>query len=178
MVADFDKSGALLVSRTNAPIQGAAGIEYFMPARATDGLAATFMNLYDLDGQTTLVGFGCLAGQVKQTSAENPRAVRMADTFKTLNLASSSAEQTIWTPASGRKFRLLGLHLMLGAAVTLTFRDNTAGATVLIVAGGTTVPVQLFLGGFGILSAVANNVLTVQASAAATIVGTVYGVEE
>ena len=175
---DFAKDGSMLVTRADAPVQGAAKIEYFQPARASDGFASTFVNLYDVDGLSTLVGFGALAGQVNQVSGQNPRAVRMADKFLPLSLASSAAEQTIWTPGSGKKFRLLGLHLMLGTACALTFRDNTAGTTVLIVAGGNTLPVQLFLGGFGILSAVANNVLTVQAGAASTISGVVYGIEE
>lgn len=177
-MADFDKSGNLLVSRANAPIQGAAGIEYFQPARASDGFVASFMNLYDLAGQSALAGFGCLAGVVKQATGQAPRPARAADRFLTLSLASSAAEQTIWTPDSGKKWRLLGLHLMLGTACTLTFRDGTGGTVALVLANGVTVPLVVDLGDFGIISAVANNVLTVQASVASTIVGTVYGVEE
>lgn len=104
---------------------------------------------------------------------------RTPNVFKTFNLAASSAEQTIWTPAAGKKFRLMGFVLTINTlAATVTFRDNTAGATIFVTAGPAASVIQPSNLGNGILSAVADNRLTIQASAVSALVGTVWGTEE
>lgn len=104
---------------------------------------------------------------------------RTPNVFKTFNLAASSAEQTIWTPAAGKKFRLMGLVLTINTlAATVTFRDNTAGTTIFVTAGPAASIIQPSNLGNGILSATINNVLTIQASAVSALVGTVWGTEE
>lgn len=104
---------------------------------------------------------------------------RTPNVFKTFSLAASSAEQTIWTPTAGKKFRLMGFVLTINTlAATVTFRDNTAGATIFVtagLAGAIVAPSNL---GNGILSATINNLLTIQASAVSALVGTVWGTEE
>jgi len=97
--------------------------------------------------------------------------------FKPIDLAAATAEATIWTPTTGKKFRLMGFILTVGAASTLTFKDNTGGTTIFIARGGTDTPLAINLGN-GILSGAINRLLTVTRGTSATLTGTVYGTEE
>src|SRR5712692_3451841 len=45
---------------------------------------------------------------------------RTPTTFKTWSYAASTAETTIWTPAAGKKIRVLGMVVSSGASVTVT----------------------------------------------------------
>lgn len=91
---------------------------------------------------------------------------------------------TIWTPASGKKIRVMGVSISSSAAVSLLLEDNAA-----VASGGGFVWRSPFLlvntpynfdfsphGGF-LLSA-ANNVLKGTTSGAANVTGTVWGIEE
>jgi hypothetical protein len=104
---------------------------------------------------------------------------RTPKVFTTLSAVAIGSEATIWTPASGKKFRLMGFVLAsgtVGGGVTL--KDNTAGITIFIVPTLTvSSPVHAVLGN-GILSAAANNVLTATGIATETLTGTVWGTEE
>lgn len=100
--------------------------------------------------------------------------------YKQLSAVAVGSEITIWTPAAGKKFRLMGYTFTQGVATgAIALKDNTAGTTIF------TVP-QNTLGaafnspnmGNGILSAAANNVLTATGVATETLTGTVYGTEE
>jgi hypothetical protein len=91
---------------------------------------------------------------------------------------AATAETTIWTPTSGKKFRLMGFILTCEAASLLTFRDNTGGTTIFETRGGTDVPISPPAMGNGILSAAANNVLTVTRGTSVALRGTVWGTEE
>lgn len=104
---------------------------------------------------------------------------RGATVFKPISLTAATAETTIWTPTAGKKFRLMGYILTTGAASTLTFKDGTGGTTIFISRGTTDQP-QLFQPSQtnGILSAAANNLLTVTRGTSATLDGTVWGTEE
>jgi hypothetical protein len=128
-----------------------------------------------LSNPTTLV-FGALAHLWNGATWDRQRK---ATTFKVVDLAAGTTETTIWTPASGKKFRLMGLQLRIGStAAKLTFRDGTGGTTILVM----DLPANTFLQpmplGQGILSATADNVLTVTRSASTLLVGTVWGCEE
>lgn len=103
--------------------------------------------------------------------------LRTATVFKTVDLGAGTTETTIWTPATGKRFRLLGFVLTCGAASKLTFKDNTAGTTIFVAEVAAGVPLVVNLGN-GILSAAANNVLTVTRGTSGTLVGVVWGVEE
>ena len=94
--------------------------------------------------------------------------------------AIGSGEVTLWTPASGKKFRLMGFLISQGVITgAVTLRDNTAGATILVIPPGTAGAVISGNGmGNGILSASANNVLTAQGVATETLSGYVFGTEE
>ena len=103
---------------------------------------------------------------------------RTPNVFKVVALTAATAETTIWTPAVGKKFRLMGFILTCGAASTLTFKDNTAGSTIFAARGATDTPISPDGMRNGILSAVANNVLTVTRGTSATLDGVVFGCEE
>lgn len=90
-----------------------------------------------------------------------------------------NSETAIWTPASGKKFRILGFLLVGSAAGYITIKDNTAGTTIMVVptaAGGAGTFVEL--PGNGYLSAAANNVLTATGSVNMTLSGFICGTEE
>jgi hypothetical protein len=103
---------------------------------------------------------------------------RTPNIFKVVALSAGTTETTIWTPAGGKKFRLMGFLLTCGAASTLTFKDNTAGTTIFAARGTTDQPISPSGMGNGILSATANNVLTVTRGTSATLDGVVWGTEE
>lgn len=104
---------------------------------------------------------------------------RTPDKFIPLNAVSIAAEATLWTPAAGKKFRLMGFSLASGTVGGgITLKDNTAGTTILIVPTATVaVAVNGNLGN-GILSAAANNVLTGTGIATETVTGYLFGTEE
>lgn len=106
-------------------------------------------------------------------------AQRTPKVFTTLSAVAVGSEATIWTPTSGKKFRLMGFVLDQGTATgAITFRDNTAGTTIFILGANTVgIPITVNLGN-GILSAAANNVLTAQGVATETLTGTLFGTEE
>jgi hypothetical protein len=101
--------------------------------------------------------------------------------FKVINAVTITSETTIWTPATGKKFRLMGYQLMSGATGgNVLLKDNTAGTTILIVGlnvanAQASSPPNM---GNGILSAAANNVLTATGATGQTITGFVFGTEE
>lgn len=97
-----------------------------------------------------------------------------------VNTVLVTGETPIWTPAAGKRFRILGYNLTCGvAAGNVLLKDNTAGNTIELVPFGTigqNIPLQ-FLGN-GTLSAAANNVLTATGVSTQTISGMIYGCEE
>ena len=105
--------------------------------------------------------------------------------FIALNAAgvSVASETTIWTPAAGRKFRLMGYQLTSGTVGgNVTLKDNTAGTTILVIPFGATGSPNLTCTsppmGNGILSAAINNVLTATGVATQTLSGFLFGTEE
>lgn len=129
----------------------------------------------------TLQSDGAIQTHGQQASAYNGTNMAIArtpDVFKPVALAAATAETTIWTPASGKKFRLQRLVLTVGAQTVLTFKDNTAGTTILVLELAANTPLQIDLGAIGILSGAADRVLTVTRATSATLNGFVAGVEE
>lgn len=106
--------------------------------------------------------------------------VRVQNVRKDLNAVAVGSIATVWTPANGKKFRLMGGSISVSAACNVLFEDNSAGAgnfvwrTPKLVAD---TPYNFDLGN-GKLSATADNVLKATSSASASITGTLYGVEE
>ena len=111
----------------------------------------------------------------------NADRVRTPSIFKDVATIAIGTIATVWTPAGGKKFRLMGGIISVTAAVNILFEDNAAGAGNFVVRIPTMLvgtPFQFTLGGNGFLSAVANNVLKATSSAAANLVGTLFGTEE
>jgi len=106
--------------------------------------------------------------------------VRVPNVSKDLSTVTITTITTVWTPASGKKFRLMGGTFSVSAACSVLFEDNAAATTIFRtpkLAADT--PYNFVVaGGQGVLSAAANNVLKATSSAAATIIGTLWGVEE
>jgi hypothetical protein len=104
---------------------------------------------------------------------------RTPHVFKSFSGTVITSETTIWTPTSGKKFRLMGFVITQGVATgNITLKDNTAGTTILVIPATPTGQPLPFAMGNGILSAAANNVLTATGTSTETISGFVYGTEE
>lgn len=103
--------------------------------------------------------------------------IRTPNVFKPQTALSVASEATWWTPASGKKFRLMGGILTGSVAGDYIIRDNTAGSTILVIPALAGAPVSFALGN-GILSGTADNVLTVDGPPASTASGTLFGTEE
>ena len=104
---------------------------------------------------------------------------RTPSIFKTRTDASVTANTPValWTPAAGKKFRVMGGQLSLAVAGQIILKDGTTEIlrSPQLVAGATwTIPAI----GNGILSAAANNVLNVDTTATGNIGGFVFGTEE
>lgn len=105
-------------------------------------------------------------------------------TFKRIPATAITAgtPATVWTPTSGKKFRLLGYSLGATVAAAQAFFVEGAGNT----ATGVATPVLAIGGppansphlGDGYLGVAADGVLKIDVSASATIAGCVWGVEE
>lgn len=148
---------------------GASGVLFPSPAALADALANPTL---------TLIGALGLVYAPSGGTAQWER-LRTPNVFKTISLGAGSSETTIWTPASGRKFRLMGLFLKVGStAAILTFKDNTGGTTIFICAATGNDNTGLVALGNGILSGAADRVLTVTRSGSTALDGTVWGCEE
>jgi hypothetical protein len=106
--------------------------------------------------------------------------VRIGNISKDVSSVTVTTITTLWTPATGKKFRLMGGTISCSTGVSILFEDNAAGATIfrtpkLLVDTPYTFEVK---GGQGFLSAVADNVLKATSSAAGVITGTLWGTEE
>lgn len=109
-------------------------------------------------------------------------AMRSPGKFITLNAVSVATETTIWTPAAGKRFRLMGYVLTSGTVGgNVVLKDNTAGTTIGVIpfgAANATINVTPPALGNGILSAAINNVLTATGTATQTLSGWLIGCEE
>lgn len=100
--------------------------------------------------------------------------------FKNLSAVVVTSETTVWTPAAGKKFRLMGFILAQGVATgAVTLKDNTAGTTIFTIPANTVGVAFISPSmGNGILSAAANNVLTATGASTETLTGVIFGTEE
>jgi hypothetical protein len=98
-------------------------------------------------------------------------------TFKEINIVAGGAgDQTAWTPAAGKKFRLLGWQLRATVDETLIFKQAAAAIGIRIHVG-TAGLVSPNLGS-GYVSTAINEALVFNFSAAGTLTGFVFGCEE
>lgn len=114
--------------------------------------------------------------------ASAPQLVELAGVtvFIPLSAVDVSAEVTIWTPASGKKFRLMGYVITQAVATgDVALKDDTGGTTILVIPANALGLVQVSPGlGQGIPSAAANNVLTATGVSTELLSGYVFGREE
>lgn len=105
--------------------------------------------------------------------------VRLPNTLKDLATVTITTIQTAWTPASGKKVRLMGGTLSASAAMSILFEDNAASSSVKFrtpkLAADT--PYTFDIPG-GMLLSTINNVLKITGSAAGAVTGTIWGTEE
>ncbi len=104
-------------------------------------------------------------------------------TFKRINAVAVTAgtPQTVWTPTSGSRFRVMGFSLGVTVAAASVFLVEGAGNT----ATGLATPILAVNGvcnsprlGDGYRSVAADNVLKVDVTANSTVSGCIWGVEE
>lgn len=121
---------------------------------------------------------GVVLFQFNGASNERPRLGN-----KIINIAAvavtAGTPASLWTPTSGKKFRLLGYCVSLSVAGSVIFDDNVVGAEILrtpLLAAGTGIASGPM--GNGILSAAANNILKINVTATGSVSGHVFGTEE
>lgn len=143
---------------------------------------------YDATDPNTLLPVAQYAAGGTGGAGITANLVRVATIYKAFNAQALTAiagntPVSIWTPAAGRKFRLMGYWFSTSAAAGLVFHDLAS------VGGGGLIPfpspVAAAAGilqsppiGNGFLSATINNQLWIDATAATTVTGFVWGVEE
>lgn len=129
-------------------------------------------------------GMGALGfnfGYAPTLSSDNWERLRTSKVFKYiefLNLSNATAT-TVWTPNTGRKFRLLGVQVSSSAAATLHLRDGAGGTKFHSYrTGGADTKDFDFRNGY--LSSAANNVLEIynDTGSAVSVWVTCYGTEE
>lgn len=102
------------------------------------------------------------------------------DVFKTISAVAIATEATLWTPQSGKKFRLMGgLLTATGAAGNIIVKDGSGGSTIFLIPNtlvGT--PFLFNLPGNGILSSTINNLLRAIGVTSQVLNGTLWGREE
>ena len=110
------------------------------------------------------------------------KAAYRASPFKMIdaNAITAGTEETVWTPQSGSKIRLLGWCLSSSAAAAIEFQDSASSGTViaqtpLLAAAGIHNSPDL---GDGIVLSAADGVLKLDVTAGATVSGMVWGIEE
>lgn len=150
------------------------------------------------DGATRVVLAGAAPGTLGDATA-NPELEAMAaynlfyngatwdrlrkpNVFKDVNAVAIGSITTLWTPTTGKKFRLMGGAISASAAVSVLFEDNSAGAGNFIFRTPKLLADTPFIfvvgDGNGFLSAAVNNVLKATGSGAANLTGTLWGCEE
>lgn len=115
--------------------------------------------------------------------------------FKTLALITAAGDTAIWTPTTGKKFRLMGLQIYLATGTTAAAASEISikdGSTVILNYAMCGVALVAFaipgvcvadlkLPGMGYLSAAANNVLNLNLSSVLAVGGVsvnAWGTEE
>lgn len=103
---------------------------------------------------------------------------RTASKIVPIALTAGTTETTAYTPSSGKKWRVLAATLTVSAQSILTWKDNTGGTTRFVLEPAANSPLQISFGALGILSAAADNVLTVTRATSCTLNGFLLVTEE
>lgn len=94
-------------------------------------------------------------------------------------VVTAGTPATVWTPAAGKKFRLVGYAVSVSAAAGVLFKEG-AGNTQIFRTPTLAIntPHELDRIAEGILSATVDNALKVDTTANATVTGSCWGYEE
>lgn len=92
---------------------------------------------------------------------------------------TAGTAQTVWTPTTGKQYRIYGYAVSLSVAGEVIFKNKPTGAATEIlrtpaVAAGTGLADKF---GSGITPGAVNDALQIDVSASGTVNGYVYGVE-
>ncbi len=99
------------------------------------------------------------------------------NTFKEINIVAGGAgDNTAWTPAAGKKFRLMGWQLRATVDETIIMKQAAAAIGIRIHVGTAGLVSPMLSSGY--VATVADQALVFNVSAAGTITGFVFGVEE
>ena len=177
-------ASSLLIQNATSSGGGAAGIS---PGGPVVGIGTINQFSLPSDNVTSPTNF-CQVGNYPFVYAPNGSTTpwayaRTPAVFKTAS-ATSSGNTALWTPTSGKKFRLMrynvlvtnAAYLSVAGTLTITFQDNTTGIPIaydvslpgaaITTPDGVTYDSGWIDLGNGILSASANNVLNINLSAA------------
>lgn len=107
------------------------------------------------------------------------RSILVTKDIGTIALGSIT---TLWTPATGKKIRVMGLSISSSAAVSVLLEDNSNAAANFIWRTPKLLVDTPYTFDFsphgGFLLSAADNVLKGTSSGAANVTGTVWGIEE
>jgi hypothetical protein len=137
----------------------------------------------DPSSSPTTVGCPCTV-----LNGSNGERLRTPTTFKSVSTAAAGAT-ALWTPTSGKKFRVMGWTVLIpsttttAAGSTITLQDSAATVFTVAVIGTTTATIAYNSGAMynGYLSVLKDNVLNINCSAALTagnVLVNVWGTEE
>jgi len=121
---------------------------------------------------TTLTSILAALQGVLQTTSE------VATVLTPVNAVVITSESTLWTPTSGKKFRLLGGFLSYtGAVSNVTLKDGISGATIFTIPNALlSSPFQFIVPG-GVTSSTINNPLRAVGTTLQVLNGTLLGTE-
>lgn len=104
------------------------------------------------------------------------------DVFKSINANAITAgtPEIVWTPASGKRIRLMGWAVSTTGNAAVHFQDSSAAGTIiaqtpLLAAAAID---DRDLAGRGVLLSAVGNTLKIDVSANSTVSGMVWGIEE
>lgn len=160
----------------NSTAAGFLGTTFTHGASHTDGTAESVVGLVDVGGAAIRIA---VAGELFNGATwDRPRGPNVFKAISPTALTAGTGA-TVWTPTSGKKFRLMGWMISTTVAGELIFGDNAVGTVIarsgLLTANLTKEAPAI---GNGILSAAANNVLKLDVTVSGTVQGFVFGTEE
>lgn len=132
------------------------------------------------DQQGTQTGVSTIAQGMLYTGGGNWDRMRTPNIFKKIAAVSITAGTpvSVWTPAGGKKFRVMAWMLSLSVAGAILFEDTTGTEVFrssLMAAGIGLASPNI---GNGYLSTAANNQLFLDVTATGTVSGFICGIEE
>lgn len=144
-----------------------------------DGTNAVSVSTSEADAASNTLNRLRIAADHKVFNGTTWDRQRTPNVFKYIGAVAVTAGTpvAIWTPATGKKFRLMGYSLFSGGTTTIYLKDATTNIMSVFTGSSVQTVVSPNLGN-GYISAVANNVLNADVSATTTVWGYVFGTEE